>query len=294
MFRSWRWLPLVLAAFLAGGYVLVTLQRRIDRQFVRFRVQEQFLYISQPEWVKRLALGYDGLLGCIYWTRAVQHYGWQRLTYQKYNLLYPLLDITTTLDPQLLIAYRFGAIFLTEEPPRGPGQYPQAVELLRKGIEHNPEYWRLWYDLGFVYYRNQRYQQSAAAFHEGSKLPGARGWMKVMAATIAAEGGNRYWSAVLWKEVYENTENEAIRQNALEHLEGLRADDDIEKLQRLVDHYEEQTGQPLESWEELVENGLLRTTPRDPQGYPYVFGPQGRVRLHPESPIEHSELGRPE
>ncbi|MDA2914870.1 hypothetical protein MYX77_13140 [Acidobacteriia bacterium AH_259_A11_L15] len=62
MFRSWRWLPLVLVAFLAGGYVLVTLQRRIDGQFVRFRVQEQFLYISQPEWVKRLALGYDGLL----------------------------------------------------------------------------------------------------------------------------------------------------------------------------------------------------------------------------------------
>ncbi|MEE8200392.1 MAG: hypothetical protein V3R29_04405 [Candidatus Acidoferrales bacterium] len=294
MFRSWRWLPLVLVAFLAGGYVLVTLQRRIDRQFERFRVQEQFLYISQPEWVKRLALGYDGLLGCIYWTRAVQHYGWQRLTYQKYNLLYPLLDITTTLDPQLLIAYRFGAIFLTEEPPRGPGQYPQAVELLRKGIGHNPSYWRLWYDLGFVYYRKQQYQQSAAAFYEGSKLPGARDWMKVMAAKIAAEGGQRRFAIELWTVLYETTDSPAIRQNARAHLEGLLADEQIEQLQRLVDHYEEQTGRALESWRELLEKGFLRALPRDSQGYPYVLDPQGRVRLHPESPIEHSELGRAE
>ena len=39
----------------------------------------------------------------------------------EYQLLYPLLDITTTLDPHFNIAYRFGAIFLSEPYPGGAG-----------------------------------------------------------------------------------------------------------------------------------------------------------------------------
>ena len=31
---------------------------------------------------------------------------------EAYPLLYPMLDITTTLDPRFSIAYRFGSIFL--------------------------------------------------------------------------------------------------------------------------------------------------------------------------------------
>ena len=39
------------------------------------------------------------------------------LAADDYPLLYPLLDITTTLDPRFNIAYRFGAIFLAEPYP---------------------------------------------------------------------------------------------------------------------------------------------------------------------------------
>ena len=51
----------------------------------------------------------------------------------EYELLYPLLDLTTTLDPYFTIAYRFGAIFLSEAPPGGPGRPDQAIALLRRG-----------------------------------------------------------------------------------------------------------------------------------------------------------------
>ena len=51
-----------------------------------------------------------------------------------YALLYPLLDITTTLDPLFNIAYRFGAIFLAEAYPAGAGRPDLAIALLEKGI----------------------------------------------------------------------------------------------------------------------------------------------------------------
>ena len=53
---------------------------------------------------------------------------------QTYPLLYPLLDLTTTLDPRFNIAYRFGAIFLAEPYPGGPGRPDLAIALLEKGL----------------------------------------------------------------------------------------------------------------------------------------------------------------
>ncbi len=99
------WIPGLLA--LTGLVALVAVQQRIDRQHVSFEKQESLLYLSSGKYVKRLTFGYDGLLAGLYWTRAVQHYGSERQGLKRYNLLGNLLDITTTLDPDLLLAYRW-------------------------------------------------------------------------------------------------------------------------------------------------------------------------------------------
>ena len=54
--------------------------------------------------MRRLALGFDALLADIYWIRTVQYYGDAKLsTAEKkdYDLLYPLLDMTTTIGPPI-------------------------------------------------------------------------------------------------------------------------------------------------------------------------------------------------
>lgn len=295
MISAQRWLPLVLVVVLVAGYPLVRIQQRVDARLQDFRVEEQMLYLSSGEWVKRLALGYDGLLACLYWTRAVQHYGRERLGPKRYQLLYNLLDITTSLDPQLLLAYRYGAIFLTELPPSGPGRPDLAIKLLQKGIENNPDYWRFWYDLGFVYYRSlEDYQLASEAFLEGSQHPNANAWMKVMAAKIAAEGGDRQTARFLWQELYNSTDDPALRQNAFNHLRGLQVDDEVEYLQALLQRYRQQTGRRAESFQELVAAGWLREWPTDPTGHPYFLVAGEQILLHEESPIDTSEKGRRE
>ena len=73
MIPARRWLPMVLLVGLVGGTALVGVQRQVDRTRAGYATAGQLLYLSSPEWVKRLALGYDGLLACLYCTRAVQH-----------------------------------------------------------------------------------------------------------------------------------------------------------------------------------------------------------------------------
>ena len=62
------------------------------------------LYIRSGETLKRLALSYDAVLADLYWIRAVQYFGRTRLARtpgKSYDRLYPLLDITTTLDKKV-------------------------------------------------------------------------------------------------------------------------------------------------------------------------------------------------
>ena len=273
---------------------LVTVQKRVDASRDAMPLQEEMLYLSSGRWVKRLSLGYDGLLACLYWTRAVQHYGSEKLGLQRYNLLYDLLDITTTLDPELALAYRFGATFLASTPPSGPDRADLAIRLLEKGLAHD-ERWEYWFDLGFVYYlRLEDYERSADAFDHGAKFPRAPLSLKVMATRVRASGGDRQTAALLWEQLYNSTDDPSVRSAALAHLMGLRAEADVEALEELVLRFTEQTGRAPAAWEDLVAAGYLQGIPADPGGAPYVLGPDGVVLLGSQSKITTLELGRAE
>ena len=104
------------------------------------------LYIRSGATMRRLALDYDAAAADAYWIRTLQHFGRERLAppghERTYSLLYPLLDLTTTLDPYFTIAYRFGAIFLGEAYPGGPGRPDLAIALLEKGLKAQPQKWQ--------------------------------------------------------------------------------------------------------------------------------------------------------
>ncbi len=277
------WL-LVVGGFLA----VVAVERRIDAEWGIYGKLAEILYIPSGSILRRASLGHEGLLADIYWTRAVQYFGRKRLAREaRYDLLGQLLRITTTLDPHLLIAYRFGAIFLAEKPPTGAGQPEEALQLIRRGIAANPDYWRLWQDLGFIYYWELKdYRMAARIFRVGSERPGAAVWMKVMAAKIAAEGGEAGTSRLLWQEIYRQAGNDDIRRSALDHLAALDAQQAIDGLNKLLARYRAPQGREARSFRELVQAGLLPGIPVDPSGVPYALGPDGRATLAPESRIK--------
>jgi len=284
-----RRVHLVCWALLVAGFVgIVQLQQRIDEELKSAGMFADVLYFPSGQWLRRASLGHEGLLADIYWTRVVQYFGRQRLERAtQFELLGPLLRITTELDPHLVIAYRFGAIFLAERPPRGAGRPEEALQLLRRGIVANPDYWRLWQDLGFIYYWDLKdYDSAARVFQAGSEQSGAMVWMKVLAATVSAEGGAIQNSRLLWSEIYRQAENDQIRQRAREQLAALKAQEDLQSLDRLLAEFQERQGRRATSLQELVAAGLLRGMPVDPSGAPYHVGADGRAKLSSKSRID--------
>jgi tetratricopeptide (TPR) repeat protein len=287
---------LLLAAVLILGLAAAwTLQKQIDAEQAEMLLEQDNLLLQSGSLVKKLSLEYAPLMGAIYWTRAVQYYGEKhQLHAPGLDLLWPLLDITTTLDPNLLVAYRFGSIFLSDAAPRGAGRPDLAAKLLERGIQANPEEWRLYQDLGNVYYFDAKdYPKAAAAFEEGSKNPKAPIWMKVLAAKIAGEGRSLDTSYFLWRQVYETTTDEDIRKNAESHLRSLKVDLDLLELDRLLDEYEKQTGKRAKRISELVEAGLVKRVPIDSKGFPYVVGASGKAELNLNSPVLEEKLVNP-
>lgn len=287
-------LAAALAVLLAGA---VGVQVVRDRWYGQPQPGRQVLYVRSGEALKRVSLSYSAVLADVYWLRALQHYGGQRLAKggkKDYTLLYPLLDITTTLDPSFVVAYRFGAIFLAEGYPGGAGRPDLAVRLLEKGVRHRPDYWRYLQDIGFVYYWwAADYQQAAAWFEKAARVPGAPWWMKSLAAVTLAEGGDRRSSRLLWQSLVAGADNDWLRNEARRRLAQLDAMDQMDQLETLVRVFTSRVGRLPSSWEEMVRVGFLRGVPSDPTGTRFLLDPRtGRVTLLPESVLNPLPKGQ--
>ena len=246
-----------------------------DRTYAFEGGDDQVLYIADGKVMKKVALSYDAVVADLYWIRALQYYGRERLKpagERQYDLLYPLLDLATTLDPRFTVGYRFGAIFLAEPHPGGAGRPDQAIALLKKGIAANPKKWDYYLDVGFTYYWNLHdYQNAADWFRRGGALPGAPWWLNTYAAVMLSRGGDREASRALWQQLAMAEENEWLRQTAQLRLLQLDAMDQIDTLEKIVKEFARVTGKLPASWEQLTDLGQLSGTPVDPTGTPYTL-----------------------
>jgi hypothetical protein len=281
---------------LVGGLLMsfaaaISLQIARDGRYAQAeRETEQFLYVQSGGALKRLTLDFDALAADVFWIRAIQHYGGDRRTHtvrRKYELLYPLLDHTTTLDPYFKIAYRFGAIFLSEKYPGGAGRTDLAIALLQKGMAAQPTKWEYPYDIAFVYYWHvQDFKTAAQWFQRAADLPTAPNWLAPLTAGILTAGNDRAAARVMWNQILQSDED-WLRRNAERSLKQLDALDLIDRLQARVNQFPPPAGAEY-SWIGLIRRGALPGIPLDPVGTAFEIDPatgivsvSERSALHP-------------
>jgi tetratricopeptide (TPR) repeat protein len=217
------------------------------------------------------------------------YYGGMRrsdLAQKSYEALYPMLDLVTSLDPHFRVAYRFGAIFLTEAYPYGPARPDQAIQLLERGIERDSGRWEYFYDIGFIHYLSLNdYEQAAAWFLKGAERPGAPTWLKPLAGTTLAGGGSRATARELWRQLL-NSDNDYISSLAEQRLKQLDAMDVIDQLNLMVERFRQRQQRLPTNVREIVIAERMRGMPVDESGLPYVLNPTtGKFDVHQKSPL---------
>jgi hypothetical protein len=287
-----RVLPVLL--LVVGLGALYPMQRWVDETAAQPSMSEEALYVTSGKTIKKLSLGLEALAADIYWIRTVQYFGrkvidsGQPLSSAaskdlRMDLLAPLLDIVVTLDPQHIPAYRFGAMFLPER------DMPAAIGLLEQGISENPHEWRLYQDIGYIYWQEGNasfgeeqavsYAKSADWFDRGSGVPGAPWWMRDLGGLMKIKGGSREAARAVYS-TYLTSDDQNVRAQAVERLKQLRSLDEVDAINAVLAQYKEQTGacpsdlRPLasrfRSMNLAINDELL---PVDPDGFPYSYDP---------------------
>jgi tetratricopeptide (TPR) repeat protein len=275
-----------------GLGALYPMQRWIDRTAPQETINEEALYFTSGSTIKRMSLGFDAIAADIYWIRTVQYFGRKLIDSGKpvssaatrdirMDLLAPLLNIVSTLDPHHIPAYHFGAIFLPER------DLPAATTLLEKGIRENPGEWRLYLDLGYIYWQagntstgdeHIRYYAKAAEWYDrGSAIEGAPPWMKDLAGLMMMKGGSREAARAVYS-AYMTSDDENVRRQAIDRLKQVRSLDEMDAINALLALYKQGTGtcpadlrvlaSKLRAMNLALDESAL---PVDPDGFAYAY-----------------------
>jgi len=224
--RSFGWAVLLIAGLSLGAAA----QNWLDAEPRELLTEEETLYVSSAEALRRASLGFTGLFADVYWIRTTVYFGQnferQKLTNEVFDvrelrLLKPMLALVTELDPRHVTAYRFGGFFLQYENAN------EAIRFIELGIRNNPAEWRLYQDLGFALWRQGKFKEATDAYLRGGQLPGAPGWMQPMAATMIAKGGDRETARQLFLRLYEESDDAFVRQVCEEQLRVLETESPI-------------------------------------------------------------------
>src|SRR6185436_1183424 len=237
-------LGLVVVVGLAGVALLVrwtdALRPPVDPNAI-----DESLYLNDKT-ARRISLGFNGLAADWYWMRSLQYVGTKIGNHQgdirlddlsnlNLKLLVPLLETSTTLDPEFTEPYEYAAVVLPSMDVQ------QAIRLTEKGINANPNAWRLYHHLGYIYWRQGQYQLASETYARGAQIPGAPAWMEAMKAKLLSEGGSRSTAREIYTRMYEQSSDEQVREMARKHLMQLDSLDQQDGLRKLFAAYQART-----------------------------------------------------
>jgi hypothetical protein len=167
-----------------------------------------------------MAFGFNALLADFYWLQAVQVVGGaEAVDAKKARHLGKLVDVVTTLNPQVGHPYRFAAVWLThnEELIR------EGNRLLRRAIKHHPDDWRHHFYLGFNHFFHLfEYAEAAAALEVAMSLPDSPRYLPRLVARLKSHRAGIDIAEVFLRELLRTTEDEetkAMLQIALDEIE---------------------------------------------------------------------------
>ncbi len=290
------------AVIIFGFSAIFVLSNHLER--VKPEVPEGFAdrdLALQGKNLKGFSFGLEGAIADWYWMQSLQYIGkkvvdskddlnLENLKPLNPRLLYPYLDNATDLDPNFLAVYEYGAVVLPAIDAA------EAIKIAEKGIANNPNKWRLYQQLGYIYWRLENYEKAAEVYAEGAAIENAPTFLKMMSAKMKSEGGSREVAREIYLRMSEETDDDRIKENAALRLLEIDSLDERDAIRAALQNFNEKNGRCASSWQEIFP--LLRSVKLasgkdfrvdkntdliDPTGAPYVLDKQNcYVLLDPE------------
>jgi hypothetical protein len=249
--------------------LIANLSYRIDLKKTHHELIGELMYFPSGFAVRSLSLGFYAPLADMVWLRFIQYYGEHRMTDARFDLMYHILDILTTLDPYFVHAYTLGALMLTHDANRPD----QAMKLLKKGMRADYNEWRTPFIYGFINYVFLRdYKTALAYLRISSQKPNATDMPKRWAGYIALKRiGDLKVALALWLDLYNNAKNFEEKSIAEMYINKIKMELDIEFLNKKIEEFKAKIGRQPISLKELVVYNIIDSIPTEPHGGKYYL-----------------------
>ncbi len=220
----------------------------------------------KSEKLAKYNIGFNGLIADWYWISALQYLGKKALVNKgKYSFndlkplnpkqLYPLLDTATTLDPKFVNVYSYGAIILPSLDEE------KAIKIAEKGIANNPQEWRLFQHLAYIYWKKGDFKKAASIYDEGSKIEGAAPFMKQMAARLEAEGGSRDVARQIYRQMYDEATDDQTKNLAANRLLQTESFEERDVIRQVLKDFQAKNNRCVANWGEVFPQLRQSTLP---------------------------------
>lgn len=215
-------------------------------------------------------LGLNNAAADLYWLAAIQYFGdWQDDNYTK---LVNYIKAANELDPKFSYPYAFGALILPSL-----GQTDEAIAIAKDGIANSDPDYRIPYYLAVTYFLNkQDYTSAAYYFDLAARTPGAPDNVKTISASFNSRPDLRSQSIAIWTSIYENTNDEVVRERAKAYILHYEI---LNLLENAAAQYNKMTGSYPQNIEDLVSTKILKAIPADPFSFSYYIDSEGRARI---------------
>jgi hypothetical protein len=221
------------------------------------------------------SFGFRNLFADVAWLEAVQTAGNKRMQDADYRLLSCQLNIVADFDPRFDIPYLLGGLVLSESPDYSE----DALLLLARGKPQHSRDWRFPFYMGYIqYFSFGETMEAGKSMREAALLPGSPTYLPLLATRMLSEGKDPEAALALLSSIAAQ-ETDPVRRGALERrMREVAVERDLQSLERAVQSYRRVTGAYPRTLRDLVDGGLIRTIPREPNGGVYILEPGGKVR----------------
>ena len=224
--------------------------------------QELLLQTTDMAEAPELAQHIEGCVSC-----QDTHIGDQTSADAGFPAAPRLAELVTDIDPQFETVYTVMNSVLTVLSR----QPEAAIALLDKGIRHI-DWWKLHFLQGYNHlFETKDYAKAAEQMRLAASKEGAPPYLALLASRIYAQAGAPETAMVFVKARMEMAATEEERENLAKRLRDLWVVRDLGRFNDAIEAYQQVRGAAPRAVATLLQAGLLRSEPRDPDGNAYLI-----------------------
>lgn len=266
---------MALLLFLGAQQIASQAQLQLSAELHEMEDNHAPIYLPNEREVSGLTLGYNTLFAKIFWFGTLNYFGKHFAAERDYRWLGSMCGVVSTLDPKFRSAIESCATLLSWAAK----QPTVSSNVLSRGIDADPNYWRYYFLRGFnSWYFQEDFEAAKQDFKRASGFNNVPPSVHSLTARLisSSEGGASAKDFLV--EALKGTTDVSARAMLLERIKETVLSEQIASLSAAIGQFQKLHGKLPPDLNTLTTSGIIDRIPEDPFGGKFTLTEDGQIQ----------------